>query len=191
MPQPCAASHAADVSACLQHVANRMAHISRPVQGIEPVTTTAVPMACACLMQWGLAFGRAWEHLEGETSGQTQTATGRSPVWAHPLDAHFLCKVCSATVPDQGTPCRSCLSLLPWVHAHCSQASDSWQLQCVQHSLDGLGRDCRVSLAGPSCTSRSGGRTAGAAQTSAAMAFAMCRQPQASMTWSAQPGHQM
>ena len=87
-----------------------MAHIARPVQGIEPVTTAAVPIACACLMQWGLAFGRAWEHLEGETSGQTQTATGRSTVWAHPVDAHFLCKVCSATVPDQGTPCRCCLS---------------------------------------------------------------------------------
>ena len=91
---------------------NWMVHIYGPVQGIEPVTSAAVPIACACLMQWGLAFGRAWEHLEGETSGQTQTATGRSPVWAHPVDAHFLCKVCLATVPGQGTPCRCCLSLL-------------------------------------------------------------------------------
>ena len=74
--------------------------ISRLVQGNEPVTSAAVPISCACLMQWGLACGRAWEHLEGETSGQTQTATGRSPVWAHPVDAHFICKVCLATVPD-------------------------------------------------------------------------------------------
>ncbi len=87
-----------------------MAHVFRPVQGNMPVTSAAVLINGACLMQWGLAFGRAWEHLEGETSGQTQTATGRSPVWAHPVDAHFLCKVCSATVPDQRPPYRCCLS---------------------------------------------------------------------------------
>ncbi|KAK9822147.1 hypothetical protein WJX74_010850 [Apatococcus lobatus] len=45
--------------------------------------------------KWYFAAGQAWELLEGQEGGQTQTdqpAKGSQSVWGHPIDAHFLCK---------------------------------------------------------------------------------------------------
>jgi B9 domain-containing protein 2 len=45
--------------------------------------------------RWQLDHGPAWEQLGGYADGQSQVdypTDGDSAVWAHPLDAHFLCK---------------------------------------------------------------------------------------------------
>jgi hypothetical protein len=46
-------------------------------------------------LQWGLNAGRSWELIEGYDQGQTQVDKvhrGDMSVWAHPLDAHYVCK---------------------------------------------------------------------------------------------------
>eukprot|EP00891_Asterochloris_glomerata_P006645 jgi/Astpho2/6645/fgenesh1_pm.00101_%23_16_t len=91
--------------------------------------------------KWGLAFGRAWEHLEGETSGQTQTATGRSPVWAHPVDAHFLCKGLSGwpklhfQVWRQSSRGRA--DICGYGFCHVPTASGVYDLECTTWAPDG------------------------------------------------------
>lgn len=45
--------------------------------------------------QFGLQAGRSWELLEGFDAGQTQVDSaqdGDIAVWAHPIDAHYVCR---------------------------------------------------------------------------------------------------